>query len=472
MRIIGPLQTKMIATLGPATKTADTIQALIAKGVTVCRLNLAHGTHDDHSAAIRHIRAAEKKTGLPVGILLDLPGPKIRVGAVKGGALEIRKNQSILLTAGRASRFRNQIPIDYPFLIRDLKPKQSVFIADGLIQIHVTAKRKNRLIGRAATGGTVRTGNGVNLPDSKLALRAFTKEDERHLAFGLKQGVDFVGLSFAAGGGDVRRVRSFCRRHKAAPFLIAKIERSQAIDNLKGILKEADGLMVARGDLGVEIPFSQIPGHQHTILQSAHRWGKPVILATQVLESMIQNPRPTRAEATDIATAIWEGADAIMLSGETSIGKYPLETVGALRDVITETEKRPILPPIDAFTGETTLSVSMAREACHLAERVKAPLIVVPTRSGGTASRVSRFRPSMPILAFVSDPAVRRRFTLFRGLHSLRIGSRIPLASLHSMIKSRLKKEKLARSGENIVIVSGAPGLPVGETGMVQVLRL
>jgi pyruvate kinase len=309
------------------------------------------------------------------------------------------------------------------------------------------------------------------MPHSALTLNAFTKEDERHLAFGLQQKVDFVGISFVGDAQDINRVRAFCRKREANPFLIAKIERRQALNNLPEIVEAADGIMVARGDLGVEVPFSEIPGLQKMIVSSARQKGKPVIVATQVLESMVQNPRPTRAEATDIANAVLEGADAIMLSGETATGKYPRESVKALSEVIQASEKTSPILNVDFPNQELSLSDVIAHEACHIAERIRAKLIVIPSRSGETVERVSRFRPSAPVLAIVKTERLRRRLCLYWGVHT-GAHSKLRFPNTRSAIKAALLREKFVRPGDIVLFVSGDAALPVGDTSMMQAMRI
>lgn len=321
MRTLAKIQTKIIATLGPSSASPKVFEKLVKEGINVARLNFAHGTHSEHAKSIQTVRRIATKAQIPIGLLQDLPGPKLRVGVLPDLSTTLRQEEGVVLISSHKSVSKKIIPVPYPNLTKDLKPGHVVYIADGLIRLSVQSVKSGQVQCVVANGGTVRTGNGINMPYSSLNLGAFTKEDERHLEFGLKNQVDFVGVSFVGRANDLDRVRSFCQNHGKNPFLIAKIERRQALRHLAGILEKADGLMVARGDLGVEFPFSQIPGLQNDIVSMAHQKGKPVIVATQVLESMIQNPRPTRAEATDIANAIIEGTDAIMLSGETSIGK-------------------------------------------------------------------------------------------------------------------------------------------------------
>ena len=466
------IRTKIIGTLGPASRSHRVFSRLLKEGLNIARLNFAHGNPKEHAENITLIRAAAKQAQVPIGLMQDLPGPKLRISLLSKPSLTLKSGDEVTLTSHRKKKFGKQIFIPYRHLSRDLKKGHDVFIADGLIRLHVKSVLSQDVRCRVANGGVVRSGNGVNFPHSNLSLSAFTKEDERHLRMGLKHQVDFVGISFVGKKEDVKRVRSFCRSKGANPFLIAKIERRQAIENLDDIIKEADGIMVARGDLGVEVPFSQIPGIQRNLVSKAHENGKPVIVATQVLESMTHHPRPTRAEATDIANAILEGADAIMLSGETSIGKYPVETVRALREVIYATENGKTQTPISFDASRYDLSDTMAHEICRMAERLGVDYIVVPTRTGGTASRVSRFRPSMPVLALVGERRLRRRFSLYHGIQTIPIKKPIQYQNAHRVVSRYLRKSKVAKKGQTVLLVSGAPGIKAGQTGMAQLVQL
>jgi pyruvate kinase len=466
-------RTKIVATLGPASESKLVLAQLLKEGVNIIRLNFAHGDAQEHRRRIINVRKAADALHAPIGILQDLPGPKIRVGSSPFAPFDLKPNDLVrLVTTGTRTLERNMIAISYARLSHDLKPGHAVFIADGLIRLQVKSISKKGVIARVTHGGTVRPGNGVNMPDSSLTLRVFTTADQKHLAFGLENGVDFVGVSFVGDGKDLDQVRAFCRRRGREPFLIAKIERRQALRNLEAIADKCDGLMVARGDLGVEVPFAEIPGLQKQIVSVAHKKGKPVIVATQVLESMIQNPRPTRAEATDIANAVREEADAVMLSGETAAGKYPIESARALNHVIAATEKEFIGGTQRDSSSELNVSDIVAREACDLAEWAKASLIVVLARSGSTAVRVSRFRPSIPVLALVNEEIIRRRLSLYWGIQTISVPKTPPFHNVHAFVRPLLLKHRLVKRGQIVVLVGGAPGLSVGETGLLQVLKI
>ncbi len=463
-------RTKIIATLGPATADPATLGALLRSGADVVRFNFAHGSHAGHGRLLRRTRLWARRLGRPVGVLLDLPGPKLRVGALPPDGLPLVLRQEVRLTAGPVARADGDIPIPHPGLLESLRPGQDVFIADGLIRLRVLEVRGRTALCRVAAGGRVRAGNGVNLPQTALPLRAFTREDERHLAFGLARGVDFVGLSFVESADDVRRVREFARRRGRAPFLIAKIERRRALKNLKAIIAAADGLMVARGDLGVEVPFSGLPALQDEITARARAAGKPVIVATQVLESMVENPRPTRAEAMDAAHAVKGGADAIMLSGETSVGKHPVEAVRALGRIIAAAERDPApsRPPDSA--AALSPSDALVREACRLAEDIRARALVVPTRTGRTAARLSQRRPRAPIWVLGEDEGLARRLSLHWGVEPLAARPPRRLDRLVPFLRRTLPRLRRVRPGQRVVLISGGPGVAPGETGMIQIV--
>jgi len=467
--IIPSIQSKIVATLGPATSSHSVLEALIKNGADVLRLNFAHGSHSEYLQRILSVRRVSRQLGHSVGILQDLPGPKLRIGPLSSKSIDLVRDEEVNLVSHPISHPGKMIPIQYPRLTVDLKRGHTVFIADGSIRLSVMSTKKDRVLCRVIAGGTVRPGNGVNMPKTSLSLRAFTKEDQRHLSFGMAHGVDFVGISFVGNAADVLRARNFAQKQGRAPFIIAKIERQEALNNLKSIIEAADGIMVARGDLGVEVSFSEIPGIQRDIVIRSHQMGKPVIVATQVLESMIENSRPTRAEATDVANAIIEGADAIMLSGETSIGKYPVAAVTALHEVIRATERRHAGPSWDHFVSNSQSSDVIVQGACRIATGVGAKAIVVPTHTGHTAARVSRFRPPLQILALVKDENMSRRFSLHWGMRSMLVSRHLSSENLVDQVSALLIKQSWIRRGQKILLISGGPGVHSNQVGTIQI---
>jgi pyruvate kinase len=450
-------RTKIVATLGPATTGPAVIRDLVAAGMDVARLNFAHGSSAEHALRVRRVRHAARRLGRPVGILQDLPGPKLRVGRGLSAEIALRKGQEIFLTGERRRGADHGIPVAYPALTRDVKPGDPVFIADGMVRLTVLAVKDGRARCRVDSGGVVRSGNGVNLPGSRLSLSAFTACDKRHLDFGLRIGVDFVGISFAATAQDVSRVRDYARRQNRAPFLIAKIERREALKNLKAVIEASDGVMVARGDLGVEIPFSEVPGAQEEIIFQARQAGKPVIVATQMLESMLEQPRPTRAEVSDAANAVLDGADALMLSGETSVGRFPVHAVRALNEIIRAAELRPAFGSRSRETAARDAADVVVKNACRLAQDVSARAVAVLAPSA--AARASRFRPGMPILLFVNHETLWRRFTVYAGVEAVPRKSAGASDTLPARVGASLRRQGWIRRGERFVL------LAAGRTG-------
>ncbi len=441
-------RTKIVATLGPASSSPSVIKNLILSGVDVARLNMAHGSHAEHSKRIDLFRAMAKKTDSGCGILMDLPGPKLRVSNVSGGALELKRNDPVILCSKAGVGGKNVITISYRNLVQDVQKNEAVYICDGLIRIHIEGIQGDKIRGVCTHGGIVHPGNGVNLPHSSLTMKAFTAADQHHLKFGLRKDIDFVGLSFVGSAADIQRVRSFCRAQGKSPFLIAKIERRLALENLEEIIQAADGVMVARGDLGIEEPFFKVPVIQGRIVTMARRYGKPVIVATQVLESMIQNPRPTRAEATDVANAISQAADAVMLSGESAVGKYPVEAVRALSEIIRESEASVEYSHIADRQTETEPKKVIAHEACRIAEKIEAKFILVQSQTGQSAGRIARYRPRVPILAFVDDEKVRQRVSIVWGVKALIRSIKVSMyqnAYLNSWLSRRYQIRKTDR---------------------------
>ena len=415
IRPLSACRTKPMATLGPATSEYAVLRAMAEAGMDSVRLNFSHGDHAEHEARIAAVRRLEAELGRPIAILQDLPGPKIRLGDVGKEPLALRVGETVAIAFdGKLRPPYKTLPVRFPRLAGALMKGHAVYLVDGLVRLEVVSLDGSRALCRVRSGGDVRSGSGVNLPDADDSFPAFTAADAKHLAFGLAKGVDAVALSFTGSAVDVRRARAFCRARGKDPLLIAKIERRLAVQNVESIADAADGLMVARGDLGIEIPFSEVPRVQRDIVGTARRKGKLSCVATHLLESMILNPRPTRAEVTDVANGVLEGVDVLLLTGETSIGKYPKEAMAALDAVIAGTERRPVQPlrwecPDDARHV-------LAEQTAVLAERLNAACIVIPSITGGSAARLSRFLPSVPILALTERSDLRRRFSIYRGI--------------------------------------------------------
>ena len=459
-------KTKIVCTVGPASRDPGTIRRLVQK-VDVFRINFSHGTPEEHKSDIRTIRSEARRARKIVGILQDLPGPKIRVGRILGGSVELVRGSEVLLTAGALEGDAHRIPVNNPALLESVKVGDAIYLADGLISLRVVGKTPEGARCGVLVGGTLGSGKGVNAPGVKFKVNYPTEKDLQHLAFGAKEGVDYVALSFVRTPLDVRAVR----KHLAgnAPMLIVKIEKREAVRNFDGLLEEADGVMVARGDLGVEVPIETVPAIQKHIIRKCNTAGKPVIVATQMLVSMVNSPVPTRAEVTDVSNAILDGADAVMLSDETTVGRYPVEAVTMLDRIAHSTEKslqgysRPLVEAPAGDTGE-----AIGRAACRLADYVHAKAIVAPTQSGSTARRVAMYRPAQPIVALCTYPQVARRLKLVRGVYPVMTRQARTMDWLFERADLAAEEMGFARRGERIVVTSGTPGM-MGTTNLIKV---
>ena len=447
---------KIICTIGPASISRKMIGGLITRGMNVVRLNFSHGNHEFHEDAVRKIREEARRLKKTVAIMQDLQGIKIRVGAIKGGQIELCKGQSVTVRRGSGPGDENTIFIKYPRLIEASEEGDRILLSDGLIELQITQKGTDYLRAAVRTGGILKEKKGANLPGLRPVDVSFTKKDEADLRLGLRMGVDFVALSFVRTGGDVLALKEFLRREDAEGLpVIAKIETPQAIRNLDEILPLVEGIMVARGDLGVEIPPENVPIAQKRLVEKANMAGKFVIIATEMLESMTERPRPTRAETTDVSNAILDGADALMLSQETSVGKYPLEAVDMMGRIIEETELS--LPVKERYRQRGTFSEAVARAATDAAHSVRAKYIVAFTHSGSTARLISMLRPEVEIIAFSPSDAALRRMSLYWGVLARKIKRLVSMDAQFREVEKELLAEKLARVGDIIVITAGTP---------------
>lgn len=467
-----PRRTKIVCTIGPSTSSASAIKELLQAGMDVARINFSHGTHKEHASYIRTLRKMAKQVGLPLAIMQDLPGPKERTGKLKKGVAELKENANFVLTTKEVLGNEQQVSIDLPDLPRNVKPGDTIFLDDGAIKLRVVATSNTDVNCQVIAGGRLGEDKGINIPGVTWGATTITKEDWNHLLFGLKHKVDFVALSFIKEANDVFKVRHFLQKRGVATALIAKIERQEALDNLDEILEAADGAMVARGDLGIEIPIQKVPIAQKKIIQKCNRLGKPVIVATQMLDSMVDAPRPTRAEVTDVANAIFDGADALMLSEETAVGNYPKETVSMMAQIILETESALPYEEILANKGkdlqpQTDDAISYA--ACHTAQQLKAAAIIAFTFSGSTARRVAKYRPEVPILAITSSKTTQRQLSLSWGVHAFQVPQPSNIADLFTRGARVAKEAGLAHHGDLVVITGGVPiGVP-GSTNLLKV---
>jgi len=441
----------------------------------VARINFSHGTHKEHASYIKTLRQAAKQADIPLAIMQDLPGPKNRTGKLKGGSIELKENSNFILTTREILGNENRVSVGLPYLPSIVKPGDIVFLDDGAIELKVTDISDTDVTCQVLTGGILGEDKGINVPGVTRDTPTITEDDWNHLLFGLKHDVDFVALSFTREAKDILMVRKFLQKNKKAPAIIAKIERREALDNLDEILAAADGAMVARGDLGIEIPIQKVPIAQREIIQKCNHLGKPVIVATQMLESMVNAPRPTRAEVSDVANAIFNGTDAIMLSEETAIGSYPVEAVSMMVQIALEAEATLPYEEILANRGkdlqpETDDAISYA--ACHTAYQLEAAAIIAFTSSGSTARRVAKYRPGVPIIAITPSQATQRQMSLSWGVRAFQIPEPSKIAVLFTRGARVAKRTGLAQEGELVVITGGVPiGIP-GSTNLLKVERV
>ncbi len=465
-------RTKIVATVGPASSSEPALRRLVAAGVDVFRLNFSHGTVGGHLEVIRRIRALERELGVEIGILQDLCGPKIRLGRLPGDGIVLEPGTIVRLVPGDEAP-KGTLPVGYPHLLEDVRPGDPILLADGAVELKVTARTGDALEAEVVTGGRLTSHKGVNLPASRLRVPAVTEKDRMDLEAGLEAGVDFVALSFVRDPADLEPVLERLRGLDHRPLVIAKIEKPEAVRRLDAILELADGVMVARGDLGVEMPAEEVPLIQKRIIAAARASAKPVITATQMLRSMVDAPRPTRAETSDVANAILDGTDAVMLSEETAVGRYPAEAVQVLHRIARAVEpelpweahlEEPLSPAVPMPAG------AISRAACWLARDVDAGLIVASTAGGGTARLVARFRVPFPVLGLSPDEGVRRQLRLSWGV----VPVAMPAVEETEVLLQRVRETAQKRGivpGTRIVVTAGIPLNVPGTTNLVHVLE-
>jgi pyruvate kinase len=434
------------------------LRKLIQAGMDVARLNFSHGTHQEHAETFALLREAAAELKSNLAILADLQGPKIRTGALAGGgSVTLRAGQKFVITTAKVLGDSTRVSTVFRPLPREVKPGDRILLSDGLIELKVEKVHGQEVICQVVNGGLLGENKGINLPGIKLHVPALTEKDRVDLRFALAQGADFIAVSFVRRAEDVLLAKALIRRAKKDTPVIAKIEKPEAVDNLEEILRAADGVMVARGDLGVEMSPERVPVVQKNIILRAREFRRPVITATQMLESMTQNPRPTRAEASDVANAIFDGSDAVMLSAETATGKYPLETVGMMARIIEEAESSIHEFPRPMLQEKLKVAETVAELVCHASRELHMKLIAVFTHSGFTARLVSRYRPLVPIVAFSPEPEIRRRMSLYWGVTSRSISDIKKIDGLAALAENRLLEERLVRKGDVIGIVAGTP---------------
>lgn len=462
---MSPRRAKIVCTLGPAVGSAERVRELVAAGMDVARLNFSHGTHESHRELYDIVRAESLRAGRPVAILQDLCGPKIRTGSIMPPPLEV--GQTIDLVSW-ARGDTTTIGVEYEGLHEDVRVGDRILLGDGHVELEVAGVAGERVTVRVEHGGSLRAKMGVNLPSDRVRVSALTDKDRDDLRFGLGLGVDYVALSFVRSAADVEELRALCVKEGRPTPIVAKVETPAAVEHIDAVVAAADAVMVARGDLGVELPPERVPVVQRQLIAACRAQRKPVIVATEMLQSMVDSPRPTRAEASDVAGAVFGGADAVMLSGETATGKYPIRACQMMDRIIREAEASAYFEPIPSECGSDTAE-AIAHAACSIASEVGAKLIVALTQSGGTARLVSKARPRVPILALSPEPETLRRLALFWGVSPLPLDVVTDLEVLARRIRELLVSDGMVVPGDRFVIVYGAP---VGGRGSTNALRV
>jgi pyruvate kinase len=463
---------KIVATLGPASSDPARIRQLFDAGVDVFRLNFSHGSHEDHAARFNAIRAIEREVGRPIAVLQDLQGPKIRIGTLARGKEMLEPDAIVRFDSEPRAGGDGRVPLLHPEVYAGIAPGHQVLINDGKVRLEVTACAGSQFEARVVVGGEISDRKGVNLPDTLLQLSPITPKDRADLQFGLSLGVDIVALSFVQQPSDVLEGRSLIGDRAG---LMVKVEKPAALKRIRDIVRLSDSVMVARGDLGVEIPAEDVPGWQKDIVRECRIAGKPVIIATQMLESMINSPTPTRAEASDVATGVFDGADAVMLSAESASGKYPVEAVAMMDRIISHTESHSSYHPIVYALepgAEPTVAHAVSAAAAALSVNIHAAAMVAFTDSGNTATRVARERSPVPIVGVTPNERTARQMVLLWGVHSVKSGSISSFAEMVEQAKRHARNEGFAKAGQNIVVIAGIPFGRSGTTNNIRVLAV
>ena len=463
---------KIVATLGPATASYEDIRAIIDAGVDVCRMNLSHGTYDVHEAVYKNVRQAAADAGRSVAVLVDLQGPKIRLGKFEGGPYDLAEGDKLTITIEDLVGTKELSSTTYNGLPGDVKPGDPLLIDDGKVALRVVSTDGTRVETVVEVAGPISNNKGINLPGVAVNVPAMSDKDEADLRWGLRLGADFIALSFVRDAADINRVHEIMDEEGIRLPVIAKVEKPQAVDNLEEIVDAFDGIMVARGDLGVELPLEAVPIVQKRAVELARRWAKPVIVATQVLESMITSPRPTRAEASDCANAVLDGTDAVMLSGETSVGEYPVVTVKTMARIIEATEEHGLdrIPALG--TKPRTQGGAITLAAAEVAEFVGAKYLCVFTESGDSARRMARLRTEIPMIILTPHESIRRRMALSWGVTSYLVDPVTHTDDMFGQVDDILLGQGLASEGDKVVVIAGTPPGIAGSTNDLRVHRV
>jgi len=469
-------KTKIIATIGPATSSKDVLKEIIVKGVDVCRINCSHGAYEDHKKVIDNIRELNDELGTHVGILVDLQGPKIRIHEVENNAIELESGKNIVVSIEKTLGTKERISINYQDLPKDVKVGELILLDDGKFMLEVvSSNKKTEVVCEIIHGGILSSKKGVNLPNTKLSLPSLTEKDLEDLAFALKNNVDWIGLSFVRNARDIIELKHHIKVAQASARVIAKIEKPEALTHIDDIIAASDALMVARGDLGVEIPYEQVPVIQKMLIKKCLLSAKPIIVATQMMESMITNISPTRAEVNDVANAVLDGADAVMLSGETSVGKFPVRVIEIMNQIVSEMEKQDQIynkEELPLRNHARFISDSICFNACRLSQRVEAEAIVTMTFSGYTAYKVSSQRPKSQVLVFTSNKLIMTQLNLVWGVKCYYYDRMVSTDHTIADILYLLKKEGRVNTGDYVVNIASTPIEDQGKTNMVKLSQV
>lgn len=471
---ISERRTKIVCTLGPSSNSEEKIDELVRNGMNIARINFSHGTHEQHAEVMERIRKTADRYNVSLPILADLQGPKIRIGNMKDGGQEVEEGDYVTLTTEDVEGTSKVIPVDYKGIVEDAVEGNRLLIDDGLLELKVIKKEEDQLTAKVIVGGMLKSRKGLNLPDIDISMSSLTEKDIKDLEFAVSKGADYIAMSFVRSADDIQEVISRVRAEGSNAGIIAKIEKPEAVKVIDEIIEESSGIMVARGDLGIEIASEKVPLVQKNIIEKCRQAGKPVITATQMLDSMIQNPRPTRAESSDVANAVLDGTDAVMLSGETAAGDYPVEAIKTMDKICQSVENN--APHIYSSLSyrkpewkEKQVIESLAYSCVVLAENVDAKVISTITHSGNTARRIAKFRPKVPIVAFTESDEVRQQLGLVWGVRPVKIDEIFDTDRSVKLMEDYLHKNGLVNIGERAIIATGMPIAKRGRTNMVKV---
>ena len=466
-------KTKIVATLGPASSSREVLKEMILEGLNVCRLNFSHGAYEDYAKIIRTIREINDETGLNVAILADLQGPKIRTHEMQENGVFLENGKKVLISTEKVIGTAEKFSINYAQLPQDTQPGERILLDDGKLVLKVLSSDKQQLIeAEVVHGGLLSSKKGVNLPNTKISMPCLTPKDIEDLNFALDQDVDWIGLSFVRSASDIVELKHLIAKTDSKAKVVAKIEKPEAVQDIDNILKVTDAIMVARGDLGVEVPYQNVPLIQKMLIKKCFHFAKPIIVATQMMESMITSISPTRAEVNDVANAVLDGADAVMLSAETSVGKFPIEVIKTMANIVKEMEKFEGIYNKEVAPDKSQhrfISDSICFNACRLAQRVEADAIITMSFSGYTAYKLASQRPEAPIYVFTSNKQILTQLNLIWGVKGFYYDKRISTDHTIADIKVFLKKEGLLKAGDLVINIAS---IPLDENGKTNMLKL